>query len=351
MNIRVLSVALCGIGLAAMGLRAAAGPPALVAAYVTGVGFTQADLDLLESGSVIAKVVSNDSDAEIMVAGAVKIRASREFVLQYYNQMITYVDGQVTLQYGKFSRPPALADVAALTLDPADIETLKSCKPGDCDLKLGARGIETVRAAIDFRAPDYPAKVNAYVRQTMVDYVSAYLSKGDAALVTYNDRQEQVSLAAQWQGILANSPKLPAHAPALKAYLETFPGGGPLAGGQDTFYWVKENYGKKPTISIVHMVTYKDPQRPEQTIVAQKQIYASHYLEGSLALAVVVEAQAGTGGNGLSYLMYANRSRGDMLKGGFGGLKRTVGKDQAKKAAVSTLETIQGQLERALGLR
>ena len=44
-------------------------------------------------------------------------------------------------------------------------------------------------------------------------------------------------------------------------------------------------------------------------------------------------------------MVYANRSRGDLLKGGFGGLKRAVARDQARKAAQTTLETMKSALE------
>jgi len=352
MIMRTLATLLVAATLLATAGMAAPQPTPFVLSYLTtAAGFTRAEVDSLESGQVLAKVVSNDQDAELAVVGAVRIRASRSFVLQYYNEMIRYIDGKVTLQYGKFSNPPAPADVASLTLEPGDIETLKSCKPGDCDLKLGARGIEAARSAIGFQQAGYADRANAFVRKAIVDYVNGYLSRGDAALVTYDDRSKPVSLAAQFRGILANSPHFPTYAPALKAHLESYPRGAALRGGQDSFYWLKENWGQKPTISIVHMVTYDDPQKPGQTMVAQKQIYASHYLEGSLAVAAVVELEAGTGGNGLSYLLYANRSRGDMLRGGFGGLKRTIARDQARKGAIDTLGTIQEQLELALKLR
>jgi hypothetical protein len=48
----------------------------------------------------------------------------------------------------------------------------------------------------------------------------------------------------------------------------------------------------------------------------------------------------------VTYLVYANRSRGDMLRGGFGGLKRNVAQSQARKAAEETLGTIKSQMEK-----
>jgi hypothetical protein len=48
-----------------------------------------------------------------------------------------------------------------------------------------------------------------------------------------------------------------------------------------------------------------------------------------------------------TYLVYANRSRGDLLKGGFGGLKRSVARSQARQAAEETLGNIKQMLESA----
>jgi hypothetical protein len=47
----------------------------------------------------------------------------------------------------------------------------------------------------------------------------------------------------------------------------------------------------------------------------------------------------------VSYIVYGNRSRGDLLKGGIGGLRRSVARDQAKKAAEGTLGSIKTALE------
>jgi hypothetical protein len=93
----------------------------------------------------------------------------------------------------------------------------------------------------------------------------------------------------------------------------------------------------------VHGVIYQDPARPDRTVVVQKQLYASHYYDGSLAVAAVVGGAPGP--TPVTYLVYANRSRGDLLKGGFGGLRRSAANNQAKSAAEQTLGTIKSVLE------
>jgi hypothetical protein len=340
-------------GAAAVALAVLLLPLALVARalpndvkqYLVGVAkFTPAEASSLEAGKVIAKLAPGGVEGEVVTVAAVKIQTSRKQVVAYYGQMISYVDGQVTKGFGRFSNPPTLADVANMSLDAADIAHLKSCQPRDCDLRLGGAALPKVRAAVNWNGPDPAGQVNTLLRQSAVDYVSAYLKNGDDALITYDDGATPVSLKQQWQGLMQGSQYFQQFNPALRDYLSQYPRQ-PLQGATDILYWVNEVYtGLKPVISVVHAVVYDAPGQPDRTVIMQKQLYASHYYEGSLALALAIDAN--DGGAPATYLIYANRSRGDMLKGGFGGLKRKLAGDQARKAAMQTLETIKMVLEK-----
>jgi hypothetical protein len=319
--------------------------PADVQQYLSGVAkFSAAEVSSLEAGKVIAKVAPGGVAGEVVAVAAVKIQAARKQVVAYYGQMVSYVDGEVTRGFGRFSNPPVLADVQRMSLDAADIAHLKSCQPKDCDLRLGGAAVAKVRAAVDWSGADPAGQVNALLRQSAIDYVAAYLKSGDDALITYDSSAKPVSLKEQWQGLMQGSPYFQQYNPALRDYLAQYPRQ-KLAGATDILYWVNEVYtGLKPVISIVHGVVYDDPAQPDRTVLMQKQLYASHYYDGSLALALAIDAN--DGGAPATYLIYGNRSRGDMLKGGFGGLKRRLAGDQARKAAVQTLETIKTQLEK-----
>ncbi|HUL72888.1 MAG TPA: hypothetical protein VLT86_07290 [Vicinamibacterales bacterium] len=336
------------IGAVAVGSLALAQPAAdaraEVAAYLTKVKFSAAEIAQLEGGQVVAHADTGQNDREMIAVAAVKIRAPRDRVVNYYGQMISYVDGQVTLAFGRFSTPPVLADVKDLSLSRDEVNDLKSCKVGDCDLRFGGSALEAIKSSVNWNAVDAADQVNVAARQAAVKYVAAYQTKGDAALVTYNDRDQPVVLADEWRGLLAASPYFHEYAPELAAHLERFPGDS-LPGARDLLYWVKENYGMKPVISIVHGVIYAPPSRSDRTIVAQKYIYASHYYDASLAVATLLDTTV-NGAPG-TYLVYANRSRGDLLQGGFGGLKRATARSQARKAAETTLTTIKQVMEGA----
>lgn len=309
--------------------------------YLSRNGFTTEEIARFDGGESVARAMTAGSE-EVVAIAAVKIRAPRDRVLAYYGQMISYVDGTTTLAFGRFSTPPVPGDVKDLAFDAREVDDLRSCKPGKCDIRLGGAGLETLRTTIDWSAADVIDRVNAFARKAAVDYVAEYQSRGDAALLTYNDRSKPVSLLQQWRGIVGNAVYFQEYVPELRAYLEQYPGGS-LSGARDVLYWVKENYGLKPVISIVHGVIYQPPSRADRAWVVQKQIYASHYYDGSLAVATVLSTTENSAP--VTYLVYANRSRGDLLRGGFGGVKRSVLQSQARKAAQETLTIIKTQLE------
>jgi hypothetical protein len=313
-------------------------------------GFTEAEVAQFDAGEVIARVAPSADEREAAVLGAVRIRVPKEETLSYFNQFMSFEDGEVTLQFGRFSRPPVVADVSRLTLEAGDVTALRTCRPGDCDLRIGAAGMTEFQKALDWKAADVTERVNQLARERITAYVADYLTRGNDALITYDDRQQPVKLVNEWQGLLANTRNFGHYAPALKEYLDKFPRSS-LQGATDVVYWAKEHYGlPKRVVHVTHMVTWRDPARPDRILVAQKQIYASHYYDGSLALSAVVDAPA-MNGRPASYLLYFNRSRGDLLKGGFGGLRQRVARDQARTAAVQTLTTIRDVLEKAAGLR
>lgn len=331
-----------GAGGAAQG-----GPPdprAEVEKYLTAVKFTPAELATLQTGKVVAHAEPGTDSRELLAIAAVKIRAPLDPVVAYYGQMVAYVDGKVTLGFGKFSTPAVASDVARLAFDRNEASDLLNCRPGSCDIRIGGSAISAIQSSVDRAAPDAADRINGLIRKTAVDYVTAYRARGNAALITFNDRDQPVSLGTEWSGILASSSNLHSFLPEVARYLDRYPSE-PLPGGRDVFYWIKENYGLKPVVSIVHGVIYTPPAQPNRTVVAQKYLYASHYYDASLAVASILTGTEN--GAPVTYLLYGNRSRGDMLKGGFGGIRRSAAQSQARKAAENTLTTIKDVVEKS----
>jgi hypothetical protein len=323
-----------------------AAPPD-VAEYLAKVArFTPERLAALEGGQAIVQTAV-DEQGEVAVVGAVRIRTSKEHVQLYLDQYLAFEDGSMVLRVGRFGDPPTLQDVARLELDPRDIDALRDCRPGDCGVNVGG-AIEQLRGAIDWRAPDHAEQVNRFVRQRLVDYVTAYRQQGDAALVSYVDKPQPLSLAGQWRELLANARYLYGYAPELKRYLESYPEA-PLAGGRDLIQWSKVDQGTGPVVLLTHVVQYQDPARPDRLSLALKQIYASRLYEGALSLATVVDA--GPAEAPAAYLVFVNRTRSDVLRGALGRMKRRITGSEVAKATELTLRQMQEGLERTAGAR
>jgi hypothetical protein len=307
--------------------------------------FPDERVQALQRGEVISRTSTSGGDSEASVVAAVRIAAAKELTASYFRQVVDFVDGQVTLQHGAFSQPPKASDVARVALTDEERAGLRACRPGDCDVRIGAAGARDIASAIDWKDPRAAAAADAWVRARLIAYVNDYLSRGDEALITYNDKSDAVPLKREWAGIVANSPALKAYAPDLQRYLTGFPAV-TLRGVRDEIYWDRQHFtGLKPILGVTHIATWSDPARPDRILIAQKQIYASHYFYGGLAVTLVLQDPKDVDPP-VTYVVYANRSRGDLLKGGFGGVRRHMAEQAVKSSAEDLLSNMKQALEK-----
>jgi len=91
--------------------------------------FTPAELASLQSGQVITRTEASPENLEAAVVTAAKINTTQDRTADYFHLLVAYVDGQVTVARGVFSRPPVESDVAKLSLDASDVSDLTACRP------------------------------------------------------------------------------------------------------------------------------------------------------------------------------------------------------------------------------
>ena len=182
--------------------------------------------------------------------------------------------------------------------------------------KLASSAIERVRAEVVGPLAEAKPKATALVRRMLVEYVAAYQAGGIGALATYNDKEKPLEAPAAFRKLLAASPFLVEYVPEFHRYVEDYPRGR-LDGVEDFFYWTKDEFGPKPTISVYHVTLWQDPGRPGRTVVCSKRIYASHYFQAGLDLVALVDAPSGQKG---FYLMDLHRVRIDPPTGMLSGV-------------------------------
>jgi hypothetical protein len=337
-----------------------AGVPADIARALTRAApFTPTELAALQAGQVITRTEASPESLEAAVVAAVKIGTTKDRTADYFHLLVSYIDGQVTVGRGVFSRPPENADVAKLALDAGDVTDLAACRSDVCDIRVaGATASETAQA-VQAQSADTLEHATAWFRQVLVPYVAGYVSRGHLALAVHDDRGVRIDVPVEWQSIFARSPLLSMLAPQVGEYLTGLPGKPPDGAGEE-IYWDKQRYtGLKPVIGVTHMVTWQDPADPQRVVIAQKQIYASRYVFGSLAVTLV--QQDSSAAKPTTYVVYANRLRGDLLRGtqptrqaGFlgrvnavtAGFQRRMGEELVKQSAEQLLTSMKQQLER-----
>ena len=295
--------------------------------------FDEADLAALQTNQPVVRLSPGSDKREVAVSGVVNIRAGAEDFLKSYREGMTRQNNTAILEIGSFGKEPRLADLQSLTIEHDDIEDLKDCAVGDCQIKLSATMIERFRKEIDWQSPDHPVAVTNLFKQILLDYVRDYRARGDAALIEYNDKRHEVNLANEQRALASASGYINGVLADPKSGLQLV---------DDAIVWSKIKFGLKPVLAINHIKIYRrDREVGPQVLVASKQIYANHYFNASHALTAFVSVPGSQG----AYLVYENRSIADGLEGPFSKIKRGVVEKKAVEGLRAILEHSRSSLE------
>jgi hypothetical protein len=114
-------------------------------------------------------------------------------------------------------------------LEDDDINELKSCRPGKCQLQLPTESMEEFQKLLDWSAPDVVAQVNKLAQKMALGELSQYQKDGDSALGTYSDKKYPLRLADQFASLLSKSASMKNYLPDLQRYLIGYPQAASLA--------------------------------------------------------------------------------------------------------------------------
>ena len=295
-------------------MRAAAQDPGIEAAVravlTTQLRFSDGEMADLRRGQVVKHDLPSRAPGEIAVAGAVRIRAPKAKFFARVRDIARFKSGPAVLQIGRFSTPPALDDLAALTVDKDDFD-VRSCRPGDCDVRLSAATIARFAREVDLKAPDAQARGGVWFKQILLEEIQAYLTGADR-MTQYDDGSKPIRPRDEFEGILTGMPEIGALAPGLPEHLRSFPASR-LPEAEDFLYWSKEKFGFAPFITVTHVTILC--RSSATCLMTTKDVYSSRYLDASVALAIATDAD----GPAAFDLVYDNRSRASALKGAFAG--------------------------------
>ena len=298
----------------------------------------------VQNGKAVAKILPSSKPADVYVFGAVYIHAKPAAYLQFMQNMKRLKKVHGYLGVGEFSTPPAFGDMAGLSVEQADIEDLKNCRPGNCEVQLPEESMEAARASINWKSPNVAEQVNNLAKGRILRLLNDYQKSGDAALLTYRDKRDPVPVAEQFQSLLSRVGFFPEYLPDLNEYLLHYPQSKP-EGAQNFFYWEKVNFGLKPTVRVNHGIVYHVSGPAHRVyVLALKQLYATHYFQTAVDLSFCVQRSNASAEDGF-YLITVKASRQAGLSGVKGNLVRTIAVDKTRSSLEEALNSIRENLE------
>ena len=313
-------------------------PAGLEQYLATEVRLTAAERSTLVSGSALTKLMPSDESKEVFVFGAVWINASPASYVVKLKDIENFEKSASFHVTTKISDPPKLEDFAQMTLPEEDIRDLRRCRVGNCDVKLSAEGLQIMRTQVRWRTPTEKSDANAVFRRLAFEYVMGYRQGGNARLAVYRDSESPLFVANEFRSMIERAPSLMGM-PDLQQYLLGYPTA-TLSGSSDFFYWQETRFGLKPTIRINHLVVQ---DRPGQTVVASKMLYATHYFWAALEQRLLQSDPARGPG---FWFVTISRSRIDGIKGLIGRLARGRVRSDSEKGTLAMLKAIKADLER-----
>jgi hypothetical protein len=308
------------------------------------IGLSKDQIADIRNGKAVAKALPSRAASEVFLFGAIYIHAAPEAYLQVERdfdrrrELPSYWDLVV------FSNPPQLSDLKDFSLDNDEIQALKKCTPGDCQMQLPASSIEEFHRSINWSAPDVYEQVNRLLQKTALKRLLAYQKDGNEVLGVYNDKHDPTVVPQQFAYMLTYDKALPAHLPDFYTYLLAYPNAKPL-NVEDTFYWARVKFGLKPTLRVVHLITmHGNPSDAVAYAFAEKQLYSSHYFQTALDLSFCIRGSDDPKKPGF-YLIVAMGSEQAGLTGAKGAIVRKAAVGRSVSHLQNALTKIRTTLE------
>jgi hypothetical protein len=293
---------------------------------------------LLE-GAPIAKLLGADQSKEVAVFGAIWINAPIRRYVEAVQDIENFERGGGFRVTKLISTVPTLDDFAQLHLPKQDVSDLRRCRVGDCVMKLGEAAIHKFQTEVDWRAADVQARADAVMQRLALKYVTGYLQGGNARLAVYRDASRPTFVAEEFRAMVDQMPELTSYMPNLRRYLLEYPKES-VPDAISFLYWQETEFGLRPTIRISHLTIREGS---DETVVASKMLYASHYFWTGLELRTLVPDPSRSPG---FWFVTVNRSRSDGLSGFTGFFVRRRVRREVQQGVLAGLQATKKMLER-----
>jgi hypothetical protein len=302
-------------------------------------------IEAVERGDAVAVTIDTPDKTEVATLAVVRLDVPRAFYEKHVRELTGFLVSGAIVSSGSFGEPARLEDVASLALDAADARTLEKCQPLKCDVKLSAAEMEKFHAALA-KEHDPAPLANSLMREWITDYVNAYRADSAEETVVYDDTKHPVRSSDAFRELLMQPMPAGIDSEPFRAML-AIPRAARPPGATSRISWSLSRLpGLKPTLEVVERSIYASPTRPDESWMATKLLYATHYFESQIDFITVTDAPS-PAGPPASYLVVLRRQKFDDLPSG--GLFNIRGRavKRLREALRSTLASTRADLAKA----
>jgi len=293
----------------------------------------------IDAGEPVVRILPGEG-REIAVLAAVAVDFDGDRVVEWMRRIDLLKKSRHVPAVARFSDPPVLADLETHALTDQDLESLRECRVGRCDLKLSAAEIARMQQALAVAGDDWKAAGEQVFRRVALDRVIRYRESGLAGVGAWADGHTDAASVDRFRRLVDRSPYLVERTPALVTYLTGYPAE-TLPNAESFVYWSIDQFGGRPVTSATHVVMVR-PEGSEvpDVLVAGKQIFATHYQDGALSLTMLFTGCPGPP----HYLVYINRSQVDVIRGLMGWLARRIIQGRVEDDAATVLTGLRDRM-------
>ncbi len=193
------------------------------------------------------------------------------------------------------------------------------------------------------RGLSWQPAVQREFRHIILTRLQRFVDRGFTGLAAHDE--PPVDPATTFLGLFNRSPWLTRSWPRVAAYVRDYPRAD-LAGAEMLLYWMKTTFTPRPNVQAVQVVIIPKPDGEAgnvEVLVISRQVFATHYVDGSLSVSALLSDPADPSRH---YLSYANRTSVDALGGWLTSLKRFFIERRVRSAARSLFATQRQRLQR-----
>jgi hypothetical protein len=312
-------------------------PPDPFAFFRPDVEMGATERRAIASGEPVISILPSQGH-EIAVFTAIPINGqlTADHTAGWLQQIEQLRRNRYVLASGRLSMPPRVEDLNDLTLDAEDLDGIRRCRPGHCDVKLTASEIGELQRVIATASRDWQLAVQDAFRALVARRVTVYLSGGHAALGAYADRQRPRVIADAFMSLLGHTPFLRNRLPAVVDAAVTCPAAS-ILDGSGFVYWAKERLGGKAVVSVTHVTVVRgDGVSSPEAMALSIQLFATHYLDASLGVTAILRDPV----SARKVFVYMNRSDVDILRGIWRGIARSLIESRIRRDGPEILRAV-----------